>query len=179
MPEFTLLHPDTEIIGQMVIDFEQATSSQSFLPILQKYGLDQVNPEDWYSARQWLNILEEVVEESGFINLVSIGIQQIKNVDWPPEFYEMSVEEVLRALDPVYQAHCRGTDTGGIKIKKVSEKEFEIILRVFEPDDLWYGNLHQIVRTFSNGNYFILKYDTDTIRRDHGGTETVFNLVFE
>ena len=36
LAKFKLLHPDTEVIGQMVIDFEQAVNSSSFMPILEK-----------------------------------------------------------------------------------------------------------------------------------------------
>ena len=181
MATFKLLHPDTEILGQMVIDFEQAANSTAFMPILEKHGLDNVQGDEWYSGQAWLDVLNEIHSDryNRYFSLVSIGMKQIDNVDWPPEYLAMNPEEVILSINPIYQSHCRGTDTGEIEFEKVTDTHFKVILRVFEPDDIWYGNLYQIVKTFNkSGKAFTLSYDQDTVRRDHGGERTIFHIEF-
>ena len=178
LAKFKLLHPDTEVIGQMVIDFEQAVNSSSFMPILEKHGLKNVAKDEWYSGQAWLDVLNDIATNSkNFLSLVSIGMKQIDNVDWPPEFETMSLEEVMQSLNPVYQSYYRGTDTGEIVFEKVTDAHFKIILRVFEPDDIWYGNIYQLAKTFNkSGKRFTVAYDEELTRRDAGGEKTIIHL---
>lgn len=180
MTKFRLIHPDTEVIGQMVIDFEQAINSDSFLPILKKHGLDNVNADDWYSGQAWLDVLSAVASsKENFLSLVSIGMKQIDNVEFPPEFDDMSVYEVFQELNPVYQSYYRGTDVGEIKTEKVSEDHLKVVLRVFEPDNIWYGNVYQLVKRFNNtGKGFSVSFDDEITRRDKGGDQTIIHVKF-
>lgn len=180
MSKFTLFHPDTEVLGQMMLDFEQAINSDLFLPIMQAHGLDNLQAEAWYPGQKWLSVLEDLSEQGSMLDLVSIGMRQIAHVEWPPEFDNMCLLEVLQALNPVYQSYYRGTDVGEIQVREISPKHYQITLRVFEPDDLWYGNLYAIVRKFApSGQRFTLKYDSDTLRHDLGGDHTVLNLLLD
>mgnify|MGYP000651318132 CR=1 FL=1 len=178
MVKFKLLHPDTEVIGQMVIDFEEAINSNNFLPILKKHGLENVKADEWYSGQAWLDVLNEVATEGrNLLSLVSIGMKQIDNVEWPPEFETMSLQDVFQSLNPVYQSYYRGTDTGEINFEKVTDKHFKLILRVFEPDDLWYGNVYQLMKTFNKtGKHFTVSYDDERVRRDNGGENTIIHV---
>lgn len=180
MVNFRLFHPDTEVVGQMVIDFEQAINSKNFLPILKEYGLDNVNADDWYSGQAWLDVLSAVANsKENFLSLVSIGMKQIDNVEFPPEFDDMIVEDVFRELNPVYQSYYRGTDVGEIKIEKVNDNHLKVILRVFEPDNIWYGNVYQLVKRFNKtGKSFTVSFDDQLTRRDKGGDQTIIHVKF-
>lgn len=174
------LSSDTEVLGQMVIDFENAINSNSFKPILEKHNLNHVKADEWYSGQKWLAVLNDIKTDSSFLNLVSIGIEQIKHVEWPPEFSSMSFEDVLVSLNPIYQSYYRGSDIGEVQFEKVNDYHFRIILRVFEPDDLWYGNIYQIARTFDTpSTAFTLAYDEEITRKDMGGDYTVLNIHFD
>jgi|GEM_PF-816482 len=179
MANFRLLHPDTEMKGQMMIDFEQAAGSEEFLPILKRHNLDNLNPDEWYSAQRWLDVLQDIAS-AGFMNLVSIGMQQVENAEWPDEFYEMSIADVLRETNGIYQGLYRGTDIGEIAVEVINDTHLKVILRIFEPDDLWYGNIYQIVKKFNSTDLaFSIAYDEDALRRDEGGEKTIIHVKFK
>jgi len=178
MKDFTPLHPDTEINGQMMIDFEEAVNSASFLPIMKKHGLDEIKADEWYPIQKWLDVLKEIDTSASFLDLVSIGMRQIENIDWPPELLSLSLIDFLQGINEDYQQYYRGTDVGEIKVERLSDTAIIVTLRVPEPDDLWYGNLYAIARKWLPGaTPFILEYDSTITRRDLGGEKTVIKLT--
>jgi hypothetical protein len=180
MGKYRLFHPDTQILGSVIVDFQQAIDSDEFLPILRKHGLDIVAPDRWYAAQLWVDVLNEISTTPGaMMNFVSIGMRQMELVNWPPEFARMSLLEVMQSLDEVYQQYYRGTDAGSIRAEAVSPRHIKVTVRSFEPDDLWYGNLYQLCRQFAPlGSHFTLDYDPDEPRHEDGGDRTVFHMTW-
>lgn len=175
MPQYELFHPDTEILGQVLIGFEDAVGAEAFLPTLEHHGLTGLDPETWYSAQIWVDVLNSMATRPGaMMDFVSLGRQQMEQVDWPPEFRAMTLVEVLQALDQAYREYYRGTDIGWIKAEMAGERLIKVTVRSFEPDDLWYGNIFSLTRIFGEpGKRYIVHYDESVPRREQGGEVTI------
>jgi len=178
MPHYQLFHPDTEILGQAILDFETALGSERFRPILEKHGLTRIDAQTWYPAQKWLDALSEIAETStAMLDFVSLGIRQLELAVMPPEFEQMPLLEVLESLDAAYRLNYRGTDIGGIRVEVVDGKHVKVIIRSFEPDNLWYGNMHGLMRRFAPpGSRWTVYFDPDVPRREQGGEETVIHI---
>lgn len=181
MPRYELFHPDTEILGQVLLDLEQAIGSENFAPVLAQHGLTGLEPDLWYPAQPWVDVLNEIGENSSaMMDFVSMGIRQMELVQWPPEFDDMTISEILGVLDDVYRENYRGTDIGYLRMEQVGPKHVVLIVRSFEPDSLWYGNLYGIAKRFvPEGMGFDVYFDEEQPRREEGGEETILHLEWD
>lgn len=180
MTHYKLFHSDTEILGGVILDFGRALDAHRFLPILEKHGLSALEPHRWYPAQLWLDALNEIMEIPGaMFDLVSIGMQQMELVSWPPEFTRMSLSEILANLNDVYLQYYRGTDVGGIRAELIEPRYIQVTVRTFEPDDLWYGNLYGLVRRFLPNGNFIVSFDPRQSQREEGGDTTIFHIKWD
>lgn len=180
MAKYELFHPDTEILGQAILDFGSAIGFAKFGPILEEHGLTELEADQWYPARPWVDVLNELAEmPRSTLDFVSMGMQQMALVQWPPEFDEMSLIEILETLDDVYHMNYRGTDPGGIDVRVIDDHQVDLIIRSFEPDDLWYGNIYGLMKRFAGGRDFTVQFVEDQPRRDEGGETTTIRVLWE
>ncbi|NDJ78737.1 MAG: hypothetical protein GYB65_21005 [Chloroflexi bacterium] len=181
MPKYELFHPDTEILGQVILDFQRAINSERFHDILEDHGLAGIDADTWYPAQAWVDALNAIAHQpSSMMDFVSIGIRQLELALMPPEFDDMPMAEILRNIEEAYQLNYRGTDIGSISVDVVAENHVRMTVRSFEPDDLWYGNIHGILRRFLEpGTSFTVAYDPTITRHDLGGPHTVFDITWE
>jgi len=181
MTKYKLFHPDTEIVGQVILDFQQATNSATFMDTFEKHGLINLEPETWYPGQKWVDVLNDIYTKPGaMMNFVSIGMRQIELAEMPLEFNEMPLNDVLISIEEAYAMSYRGTDIGSIKTQVVDDKHLCMIVRSFEPDDLWYGNIHGLLRRFGDPTiHYIVQYDPDVQRHDEGGEHTVFKITWD
>ncbi len=183
MPHYQLFDPNTEILGQVILDFEQAVGSEHFHPIFEQHGLVNLDPDAWYPAQAWLDVLNAVsVSGSGqsMFDFVSIGIRQLELAAVPPGFEDLPLVDALCAIEDAYRLNYRGSDIGGIVAEVIAENHVRLIIRSFEPDDLWYGNIYGFMRRFAPGNVrFKVAYDPDLPRRDQGGEVTVLHVTWQ
>ena len=178
MTAYTLFHEDTEIIGQVILDFAEAIGSDRFHGSFEKHGLVDVDPAIWYPAQKWLDVLNDVAENnSAMFDFVSIGIKQIELAIMPPEFDDMSIEEIFISLEEAYQLNYRGSDIGSLHTEVLNEGHLCLTVRSFEPDDLWYGNAHGIMRRYAPpGTDYVVYYDPDLPRSDQESERTVLHI---
>lgn len=178
MAKYNLFHPDTQIRGSVMLDFQQAVGSDKFIPILEKHGLTGLSPDRWYPAQPWVDVLNEISGLGGaMMDFVSMGMRQMELVNWPPEFARMSLLEVLQSLNEVYHEYYRGTDVGSIHVEAVGARHLKVIVRSFEPDNLWYGNIYGLARQFApKGSHYTVEYDPDLPTREEGGDATIFHI---
>ena len=179
MSRYELFHPDTEILGQIILDFSQAIGADRFGPILERHGLTDLESDRWYPGQIWVDVLNDVAAEGGgMMDFVSLGIRQMDLVQWPPGFSDMPLTEMLQSLNEAYRMNYRGSDIGGIEAEIVSDNHVKMIVRSFEPDALWYGNLYGFMRLFAAGQYMVT-YDETVPRREEGGEVTIIHLTWE
>jgi hypothetical protein len=180
VPTFTSYDPDAKVIGQNALSFIQNVNSDDILPILKKYGLSQIDPGTWYPLQQWLNVLSEISEQNNaMFNMVAIGAAISETAILPPGAENLSLEQILFAINDVYQMQHQG-NVGHIATEKVSDTHIKLTVCVPYPDDLEYGTTYGFVRRFlPSSDSFNVFYDADTLRHDEGGDCTVIHVQWE
>lgn len=177
MPRYALFHPDTEMLGQVILDFERAIGSRDFWPLLDKHGLTHLEAPRWYPAQPWVDVLNEVAATpTGMFNLVAIGIRQLELAQMPLEFNYLPLRDVLSRMDDAYRMNYRGTDIGEIRTDILAEDVIRMTVRTFEPDDLWFGNIHGMMRRFAPHKRFTVTIDPSTPRNAEDKEHTIFHI---
>ena len=176
--------PGSETLGTLLSSFSQNLQSDDVRPIMEKYGVVNLDPMAWYPVKMLLDALNDVASRGNVsTNLVAIGMKIGENVPTPPELGEHpSLEQVLMIWDNLYQGLHRGADVGCIQIEKVSNKYFKTAHSNPYPDDMSYGILYAYARRFlPPGTDFTVFYEPGITPRDRGGAgnATVISVKWE
>ena len=164
--------PQSETIGINFHAFTDNLQSADTRPIMEKHGVADVEPFEWYPSVNLLNALNEIAENPNLVtNFVAIGMKIGEAVPFPPEMVDPTLPEVLMIWDDLYQGLHRNGDMGEIKCIKHSDKHYETVHTVPYPDDMSYGIQYAYGRRLlPPGTQFTVYYDPEHPARDHGGT---------
>jgi hypothetical protein len=112
MTMFKAMSPNTQVNGQTVlsvVDGMGAFKSRA-ITILSEHGIDDPQPNQWYSQQAWLDAFRTISEKIGPSTLVQIGKTIPKTAAFPPEID--SIEKALAAIDIAYHMNNRGGEIG-------------------------------------------------------------------
>ncbi|HEC23937.1 MAG TPA: hypothetical protein ENI95_13565 [Chloroflexi bacterium] len=180
MPAYTC-DPDTELIGRSVLALFENIRYDMIKPILDKHGLNDVDPDGWYPLQDVLDILSDISEQgSGLFDLVSVGISAARLSPIPPEVEALSLKEFLLLYPQLYPRRHRNGDAGEVLAEEAGERHVKMIFRTPYPDDLMYGLMYGFARRFlPKGTPITVFYDPDIRRSEEGGKFTVIHVVWE
>ncbi|APX95719.1 hypothetical protein [Natronorubrum daqingense] len=105
-----------EVIGRSPQSYVEAGESVSsyvgkqVTHKLSEYGLEEIEPEEWYSLAIPLAMLYDMRDEYGGVRMRNMGQNVPEHVEFPPELTE--VENALHAIDRAYQQNHRGDEIG-------------------------------------------------------------------
>lgn len=154
MAEFIALNPDAQVIGRAIMGVAMALGDSAH-PILQKYGLDQLDPNGWYPQQAWLDVLREV-DQGDMFDLVAIGKEVAGLVPLPGEVD--SVESVIMMMGETYRfnnRNCPGTS----KCVKVGSTRIDLTISDPYPRNMVYGVIWGFARRFAPK--VIVRYPND------------------
>jgi len=174
--------PGTETIGQLLNSWYENLQSDETRPIMEKYGMVNLDPFTWYPVQMLLDATNEIAEQNMTPNFVAIGMKIGEGVPLPPSMVNPTLEDVLMIWNDLYQGLHRGGDVGYIRTDKVSDTCFKTVQAGIYPDDMSYGVLYAYGRRFlPPGTPFTVFYDPDVTPRDAGGTgeATVINIKWD
>jgi len=180
MTTYTSPDPSAKVIGQNLLSFIQNVNAGNVLPFLEKHNLSHIEPDKWYPLQPWLNVLEDLSNESNaMFNMVAIGAAISETAVLPPGAENLSIEEILFAINDVYQMQHKG-DVGSVVTEKVDDHHIVLTLNVPYPDDLEYGTAYGFARRFLPPNTpFTVEYDAKSLRHDEGGDCTILHITWE
>lgn len=172
--------PGIEVIGASMLSIIDNAQAEEIHPLLLKHDLTNIEPQAWYAANRWLEVMNEM--SAGFnasSNFVAIGMMIAQNVVLPSNMENATLPQILTMWDKIYQMQHRGGDAGNKQVEKLSENQYRVTLRDLYPDDLSYGVAYGFCRRFlPEDKDFTIKYEDLSKRRDTGThTETV--LIIE
>jgi hypothetical protein len=172
--------PGIELVGQTVLSLTQNTQYESIKPLLEKYGLTEVDPQGWYSLQRVLDLLSEMSNEgNASANFVSIGMAAVEVGYIPPEMQTLSLVEFLTAYGKIYKMRHRGGAPGSVEVQTITDQHLKVILRIPYPDDVFYGIMYGYARRFRpKGTPFVVFYDEAAPRHDHGGEATIIHITW-
>lgn len=173
------LGPDAEVLGGAINGFIDAINREEIMPHLEKLGMTDIVPTEWYPKKLYIDLWNSILEASHAPtqNLVSVGMT-IADTAWPPEADEQDFETLVLTWGHAFDAVNRGADKGYVKTEKLSDNKYMVRCCTPDPDDLQYGVAYGFCRRFlPEGTHFTVTYAPGVTRRDEGGDETV--LVIE
>ncbi len=107
---------NVEVNGQTLLSFVNALPAfkATMVSILANHGLIDVQPESWYSQKNWLKAFREIGEKYGANTLFAIGKVIPENAKFPPTIDNL--EKALSAIDVAYHMNHRNGEIGYYKI---------------------------------------------------------------
>lgn len=163
--------PDVRLLGYYVSAFADNLQGDETRPIMEKFGLVDLQPTQLYPCHQWMDALNEMAENPNFTsNFIAIGMQIGQIIPVPPDNPNPDFVTMLNLWDHAYQvAHPTG-GAGKIEVKEISEKHYTTTHTDLYPDDFMYGILYaQAKRFLPPKTPFKVYYDTEVTPRDAGG----------
>lgn len=161
-------NPDAKVLGQPMI----GTLSQmgdTVDMVLKRYGIDQLQPDEWYDLQLYLDILREIAEGDQNVasNLVQVGMGVSEHGALPPEID--SLEKALMSLQTVYDMnHQNGGQAWSVEI--VDDNTIHCSIDSPYPHDMDYGIVYGFAKRFSKGERFSVAFEDPSLRNNTEGT---------
>lgn len=134
MAQFKPFAPDVEVNGETVLttvnSFPQLLRSSTF-KMLEKYGITDPKPGNWYSQKAWLNSFKEISEKYGSNALFEIGKKIPSNAKFPPQVD--NIEKALSIIDVAYHLNHRNGEIGFYKLVEHNKTKRTIIMQCKNP----------------------------------------------
>lgn len=167
MAEYHLTQQNIEISGEAMLCNIQAMG-RAVVPMLGKYGIDELYPNRWYPQQAWLEILEALTQEVG-IDLMSVGSRIAAAVSLPNGHF--TIPKLLTFLNDLYRQthrHCEPP----FRAEVIGERKVRIEDSSPYPPDLHFGLIFGL---FSR----VMPYGANlTVRCEHGGKATIYTVTW-
>jgi hypothetical protein len=159
------------VLGVAIQAFKAGISSQNLIPLLEKYGFDgEIDDQGWYNRRDLLAMLEEAAQFNPPIDLISVGLQAVRLVPFPPDI--ASVEDALRSYDPAYRATHRNLPKGdGLEFERLNENTYLVIDRTPYPTNCSYGVVFGLMERYAPKDAHV------SVHTEERGDHRVFRIV--
>ncbi len=143
-----------EVIGRSPLSYVAAGESVS--PMMGKhighklaeYGLDDIQPDEWYPLRAPLAMLFDMREEYGEGSMQNMGQNLPDHVEFPPGI--SGVEEALGSIDDAYNHNHRGGAIGFYEFHKNGAGEGRMICENPYPCELDQGLIRGVAQKFAD-----------------------------
>ena len=117
MAQFKAYSEKVEVNGETVlsvVDGMGAMKSMA-LTILEKNGIKDPEPGQWFKQQSWLNAFKQISESVGANTLSQIGQKIPENAQFPPDID--SIEKALAVVDVAYHMNHRNGEIGHYNYK--------------------------------------------------------------
>jgi hypothetical protein len=142
--------PQAEVIGQTMLAFSENLRADAVVPILEKHGLSNIDPDRWYSHQLWMDVLNDMAESLGgeaSSAFVAFGKQVVQSAVMPPEI--QTIPDALNALHAIHHANLRNVpEAEGYSLEVVGDKHYIVYHNTPNPDDAIYGFLWGLAARF-------------------------------
>ena len=168
--------PNVEVSGRNVLAILENMQAEDIRPYAEKYGLTEIDPQQWYPAQDWLSLMNDLAQNTNFMqNIVAIGMAVAENVHLPPNMD--CFIKFLNMWDDIYHMQHRGGEIGNHHVKKIDDSYYEVSFTDIYPDLLSYGIAHGFARRLlPKGTFVKIWYDENVRRQDENDELTVMYL---
>jgi hypothetical protein len=163
--------PNVELLGLYIDAFVSNIQGAETRPIMEKYGLANLDPHGWYPCHKWMDALNELAQLPNVTeNMVAVGMEIGKAIPVPPGVENLTLEQMLMGLDGAYQGVHRNSDVGKYTCERLNDKHLKVTCNDLYPEDLTYGIVYVFAKRFlPPKTAFKVCYDEHILRRDEGG----------
>lgn len=169
--------PHVEVRGSIVlavVEVMRAFRSVA-LRVLEKNGIVDPQPDEWYSLRDWIASFDTIVQDVGPNTLHQIGRFVSGSAPIPPEID--GIQTALAHLDEQYRSQHRGGDVGHYHYFETGERSATIVASTPYPSDFDRGVIASLVERFEPDGLVHVDLDPNSETRKDGGTSCTF-LVY-
>lgn len=140
--------PNAEVIGQVMYAYIDNLRADVILPLLEKNNLVNIQPDQWYKVKPWLDVIDELSTKPNFMqDMIAVGLKVAQYAVMPPEMANVTLGQMLEGWDVHFHANHRSGEIGHILTEKVNDKFYKTIHRHIYPDDLNYGLAYGFAHT--------------------------------
>jgi hypothetical protein len=178
---YKVFDPESKVIGQAMLGFKAAADQEAILPLLEKYGLTDIQPDQWYPMQKWLDVLSDISEQmdeySSMLSFVNVGEKVAANVSMPDQLInEMGfIEFMYQFGSSAYFRYHQG-NVGTNQMEKMSDTHLKFILATPYPPDFWYGIFYGSAKRYINHKTFVVQYEELAMRHFHEGQIVIIHL---
>lgn len=180
--KYQAFDPNAKVVGRSMLAFIQCIRRENIAPFLEVHGLTDIIPDQWYSQQTWLDVLNDLAEESpgsAMFNFVAVGMKASETSPIPREVDALPVDQAFKLVNDAYVAQFHRGNAGEVITELVEARHLKFTVRVPYPDDLFYGSICALARRLLVGKQFTVRYDEDKPRRDQGSEETIIHPTWE
>lgn len=180
---YKIFDPDSKVIGQAMLGFKAAADQDMILPLLEKFNLTDILPDQWYPLQSWLDVLSDISEQTGdyasMMTFVDIGKRVAANILVPETVVrQMGFFQFSQQLGGENYLQNHQGDVGKVELINLDDKHMRIILNTPYPPDFWYGITYGIALKFAGSN-FVVHYEDIAMRFADPGSTAVIHLIVE
>lgn len=169
--QFVAGTPEALVIGQIVLSFIENLEADMIMPLLPKYGLAVIDPEQWYSHQAWMNTLKELSELPGSQSaLVAFGRKAVEKAVMPPEI--TSIPQALHLLHAIHHMNLRNVpEEEGYFIEEKGPNHYWVYHNTPNPEDAIYGFIWGVLARFKHPDEVFVVRQVENPNPDvHPGT---------
>ncbi|MCX5814131.1 MAG: hypothetical protein NT178_16545 [Proteobacteria bacterium] len=189
MAQFKAFSQSVEVNGETVLSVLTGMGflKQKGIDILEKHGIHDPAPGQWYLQQNWLDAFKDIAESVGNSTLNVIGSKIPENAQFPPEIN--SLEKALSAIDIAYHMNHRsngrvmfdpntGQKSEGIGhygYEQVGDRRVKMVCENPYPCDFDRGIIEAMVRRFQpSGSSPSVRHDDAAPCRKKGAASCTF-----
>lgn len=176
MAGFKALDQDAEVNGETIFSIIDALDEfkSTALKILEKQGIVDPQPGEWYNQQAWLDAFTAISEKLGSDALFNIGFKTPKHSHFPPGID--CLDKALSLLDVAFHMNHRNGEVGHYELKIPGEKTFELVCRNPYPCDFDRGVLVALCQRFvpkgASVHAMVIHDDSKPCRKQGGNSCT-------
>ena len=148
MAEFQAFSPQVMVNGQTVLSVVNGMGAfkETAAQILQRNGIANANPAQWYPQQAWLNAFREIAKTIGASTLRQIGMSIPRSAKFPPGID--SIEKALESIDGAYHLNHRGGEIGHYAFAKTGSSQGVVTCKNPYPCDFDRGIIEAMATQF-------------------------------
>ena len=179
MAQFKAFSPRVEVLGEVVLSLVNVMGAfkRLALGILAEHGINDPQPDQWYSQQAWLDSFKKIAEEVGPNTLYQIGRQLPAQHFFPPGID--SIETVLGELDDAYRKTHRGGEVGHYRFQIVGMNTGKMTCDNPYPCDFDRGIIQALAERFQPaGSLVDVRHEDDAPCKKSGADSCVYTITW-
>jgi hypothetical protein len=175
MAQFVAFAPDVRVSGQVLLTTFEAMG-ECVYPLLERHGIENVQPDGWYPQQFFLNFFREVAQGdfSSMLDLVSIGMK-MPELAYRPEGIQ-TVEDALFSIGVTYQMNHEGDEIGFYEAVRTGKRQMEMVCQNPYPCDFDYGIIYNTARLYQPVDGHVMVIHTQGECRKQGDDTCVYEV---
>lgn len=172
--------PGTEVRGTVLSVLVENVRSDETLPLLEKYGFLQTDPQEWYPLQNWLNIFNEIVRQNGDTSsFIAMGTATVNRAELPEGMAIPTLSQILEGWNDFYQFSHQNGYLPPIETVKLDSHHYQLVFSKdhIYPCDLAYGMVWGYCKEYLPPKTpFTVKYDDYLNPRNSDAEEIIIDI---